>query len=84
MKTEEWINLLEIAIISKLEEIDTDRKLKILDVGIFPWHGLIELSTYYENDDTDGNCYIDDIASWPAYNFSAQREGEWPDIEALC
>jgi len=31
-----------------LEEIDTDRKLEILDVGIFPWHGLIELSEVEE------------------------------------
>ena len=79
MTLEEWKSLLEQAILVKLAEIDSTRTLKILDVGLFPWHASIELSAFYVGDD-----FEDDIASWPSYNFSHGEEGRWPEVEDLC
>lgn len=83
MSLEEWKLALEKAILVKLAEIDANRILKILDVGVFPWHALIELSAFYMGDDSD-DASEDDVASWPSYNFSHQQEAQWPAVEHLC
>ena len=79
MKIEEWKSFLEQAILVKLANIDSNRPLKLLDVGVFPWHASIELSAFYVGDRSE-----DDLASWPSYNFSHQEEGQWPEVESLC
>lgn len=84
MSLEEWKSLLEKAVLSKLSEIDSTRPLKILDVGVFPWHTSIELSVFYIGDDDCDACSEDDVASWPSYDFSSEAEGRWPEVEDLC
>ena len=79
MNFNEWENQLKNALLIKLKKIDSSRELKILDVGIFPWHSSIELSAFYIGDN-----YEDDIAAWPNYNFSHEEEGEWPEVEQIC
>lgn len=74
---------MEQAILVKLAEIDQNRTLKLLDVGVFPWHSSIELSAFYVGDDSD-DVFEDDVASWPSYNFSHQENGRWPEVETLC
>ena len=83
MALEEWKSSLEQAILVKLAEIDQNRTLKLLDVGVFPWHTSIELSAFYIGDDSD-DAFEDDVASWPSYNFSHQEDGKWPEVEDLC
>jgi len=79
MNIQIWNERLKEAILIKLDKIDPTKKLKVLDVGIFPWDGFIELSAFYEGDE-----FEDDIASWPNYNFSNQTEGLWPEANELC
>ena len=64
MTLEEWKSSFEKAVLVKLTELDSTRTLKILDVGIFPWHTSIELSVFYAGDDS-GDSFEDDVASWP-------------------
>ncbi len=83
MSLEQWKLALKQAILVKLAEIDANRILKILDVGVFPWHTLIELSAFYVGDDAD-DAFEDDVASWPSYNFSHQDDDQWPEVDHLC
>ena len=83
MNLEEWKTELEEAILVKLAELDSSKTLKILDVGVFPWHTSIELSAFYVGDDSD-DVSEDCIASWPNYNFSHQEDGKWPEVNNLC
>ena len=83
MALEEWKSSLEQAILVKLAEIDQNRALKLLDVGVFPWHASIELSAFYVGDDSD-DASEDCVASWPHYNFSHQEADRWPEVEDLC
>lgn len=46
-----------------------------LDIGVFPWHGAIELSLLLADD----TCDVEDIAGWPNYNFSDAQNGKWPE-----
>ncbi|MGK7887913.1 MAG: hypothetical protein AB4042_01165 [Leptolyngbyaceae cyanobacterium] len=91
MTLEEWQDALEQAVLVKLVELDPNRPLKLLDVGVFPWHSSIELSAFYVGDDVGddlGNGSDDiaeaDIAGWPHYNFSHQEDGQWPEVDDLC
>lgn len=58
MNIQIWSERLKETILIKLDKIDPTKKLKVLDVGIFPWDGFIELSAFYEGDE-----FEDDIAS---------------------
>ena len=83
MTIEEWQTGLERAIVTKLAEVKPDQELAALDVGVFPWHSTIELSALYKGDSNREDCFEDEVASWPQYNFSKQQEGDWPAIESL-
>lgn len=83
MTLEEWKSSFEKAVLVKLTELDSTRTLKILDVGIFPWHTSIELSVFYAGDDS-GDSFEDDVASWPGYDFSGEAEGRWPEVKDVC
>lgn len=82
MKIEEWKQQFEKAIVAQIEKMQIPAKMLKFDVGVFPWHASIELSALFEGDESD-NCFVDDIASWPAYNFSEQYEGKWPAVISL-
>lgn len=74
---------IEIAFIAKLraaKDIFSGELIQRLDIGIFPWHGTIELSALCAGD----TCQIEDIADWPHYNFSAIEEGRWPEAAHVC
>lgn len=81
MTIDEWRSEFQKAVLAKIAAIDPSRELRILDVGVFPWHSYIELSAFYTGDDESADCWEDDIASWPGYNFSEQQEGQWPEVE---
>lgn len=84
MTLEEWTAEFQLTVVSKLVEVDASRELRILDVGVFPWHGSIELSAFYTGDESSEDCAEDDVASWPSFNFSEQQEGSWPEIEPIA
>ena len=71
------------AIAQKLVLVRTERELRpirILDVGIFPWHTSIELSFLCDGDTADP----EDTADWPLYNFSNIYEGKWDAAKLVC
>lgn len=78
-----WVKSFEVAILKKIDEIE-DRGITMLDVGVLPWHGSIELSVLYEGDIELEGCFEDDVASWPSFDFSGYSEGLWPEITVLC
>ena len=84
MTLEKWKSEFQQVIVSKLAEIDAARELRVLDVGIFPWHASIELSAFYTGDEESADCAEDDVASWPSFNFSEQQEGSWPEVEPVA
>lgn len=57
--------------------------MRALDLGIFPWHGLIEPSFLTSAD----NCTEREIANWTHYNFARAKRGfgpgGWPDVAEL-
>ena len=57
----------------KNRQILSDKKIKIIDIGIFPWHAKVEVS-FYESGDS---AAIDDIAAWDLYDFANMYEGGW-------
>ena len=74
---------LEHALFAKLTELVQEyenREMLRLDIGVFPWHGTIELSVLFADDDCDEN----DIANWPHYNVSQLSEGKWPEAMKSC
>ncbi|MEL6180551.1 MAG: hypothetical protein AAFS10_16445 [Myxococcota bacterium] len=84
MSFDEWKDLFEIAVLAVVDKIDVSRELLRLDVGVFPWHGWIELSLLFsEEADADAEL-IDDIAAWPSYNFSNYTEKEWSEVQEIC
>jgi hypothetical protein len=67
----------------KLSEAATEFALKpirILDVGVFPWHTSMELSFLCEGDSADEG----EIAAWPLYEFSKISEGKWEAVKPIC
>ncbi|WP_038490993.1 hypothetical protein [Collimonas arenae] len=83
MNVENWKSEMRAVVCAKLHaERDRfgDRQLLRFDVGIFPWHGWIELSLLF----TEEAHLLNDVATWPYYNFSEQQEGKWPQVDALC
>ena len=57
-----------------------DRKIRVIDIGVFPWHKKIELSLLFSDEDAE----IDDIAGWPHYDFSKMSEGGWDEAQELA
>ena len=48
------------------------------DLGVHPWHGLIEPSFYTTLD----TCAPEEIAAWKLYNFAFKNE-PWPAVSHL-
>ncbi len=75
-----WKRSLEVALSKKLLSESAafrERKLLRLDVGVFPWHGWIELSFLFSDEQRSEQ----DIANWPHYNISGVQAGKWKEIE---
>ncbi len=49
----------------------SDKKIKLIDIGVFPWHAKVEIS-FYESGDS---AAIDDIAAWSLYDYANMYEG---------
>lgn len=63
------------------------RKLRIVDLGVFPWFQTIEISFLFEGDQIVGMDEVaadDEIADWPFYDISGINEGRWPEAEPLA
>ncbi|MDP8033683.1 hypothetical protein QJU43_04155 [Pasteurella atlantica] len=76
------LNNIEKVIANKLQEavhIYKNRELKVLDIGIFPWHKSIEISLLFSDEKVD----VDDIAAWENYNFSDIYEGKWQEAQII-
>ncbi|HEY9100871.1 hypothetical protein, partial [Chitinimonas sp.] len=57
-----------------------DKTIRRLDIGVFPWHGSLEISVLLSDDPCDEH----DIAAWPHYNVSQLSEGQWPEAVDCC
>ncbi|MCL1037968.1 hypothetical protein L2750_12490 [Shewanella submarina] len=53
----------------------TGRSLAVVDIGIFPWHGTVEISLLFD-DEIDG-ADLEEIAAWPAYAWSDKQGAEY-------
>ncbi len=51
------------------------RSLAVVDIGIFPWHGSVEISLLFD-DEFDG-ADLEDIAAWPGYAWSDKQGAEY-------
>ncbi|BCL93370.1 hypothetical protein ACNRBV_04030 [Ralstonia pseudosolanacearum] len=83
MDTSNLKSQLEAALSAKLSEMVTQFQGKVvrrLDIGVFPWHGTLELSVLLADD----VCEERDIASWPNYDVSRLSGGEWPEAVECC
>ncbi len=58
------------------------RPIRRLDVGVFPWHGTIEISVLFQSDIANVKP-LGDVAEWPNYNFSLSSEGGWPEASPI-
>ena len=77
-----WQKTLEDILVKILTDAVSEfstKEIKIIDIGIFPWHNYIELSFLFADD----NCDSDDIASWKYYNYSQFNEGKWQEVETV-
>jgi hypothetical protein len=63
---------------SALDEFGS-RELKIIDIGVFPWHSKIEVSLLFTSEDAP----VDDIAAWPNFDYSKMSEGGWKEAESI-
>ncbi|MCO1336910.1 hypothetical protein MO867_21515 [Microbulbifer sp. OS29] len=57
-----------------------DRKIKLIDIGIFPWHSRVEISFYL----SDEKSAIDDVAAWKLYDHGSMYEGGWDSGLAIA
>ena len=62
-----------IELLTKASNEYAGKELLVLDIGIFPWFNSIEVSLLFSED----QCDLDDIVSWPHYNYSNYNEGGW-------
>jgi len=70
------IDNIALLISEKLQEALAEfhsNELKLVDIGVFPWHSTIEISLLFSSDD----AYEDDISDWPYYDYSKMSEGGW-------
>ncbi len=84
MDKSEWTGNFAREMAKSIKGLQSTEEIQILDIGIFPWHGLIELSALYSSDLQKGGVYVDDIAGWPHYNFSANENSQWPEIGTMA
>ena len=78
----EFIDALATAMANELRAREREFSvyvMRALDLGLFPWHGLIEPSFLTSAD----VCAERDIADWKLYNFASTRSGAWPDVAEL-
>lgn len=90
------IQNIELILESKLKQLAEEvchseavkgRKLRVVDVGVFPWFQTIEISFLFEGDKIVGMDEVaadDEIADWPFYDISGINEGRWPEAEPLA
>jgi len=50
-----------------------DKKIKLIDIGVFPWHAKVEISFF----ESGGSAAIDDVAAWSLYDYANMYEGGW-------
>ena len=67
-----------IELLKKAANEFSDKELLVLDIGIFPWFNSIEVSLLFSED----KCDLDDIASWPYYDYSKYNEGGWASADS--
>ncbi|PWU00818.1 MAG: hypothetical protein C5B53_03555 [Candidatus Melainabacteria bacterium] len=67
------LSMLIIACVKEFRTTLTDGEaIAQLDLGCYPWHGLLELSALTEREANDPNCtHPGEAASWKYYNFAA-------------
>nr|WP_086939930.1 hypothetical protein [Thaumasiovibrio occultus] len=56
------------------------KELRIIDIGVFPWHSEISISFLFAQDSSD----VDDIAAWPHFDYSKIFEGGWDKAKVLA
>ncbi len=77
------IDDIETLIANKLSEAITqfeEKEIKLIDIGVFPWHQSIEISLLFSDEIAD----VEDIASWEHYDFSKMSEGHWNEALTLA
>lgn len=57
-----------------------EKELKIIDVGVFPWHSEISVSFLFSED----SAAEDDIAAWPHFDYSKIFAGDWEQARELA
>jgi hypothetical protein len=89
----EWQKSFERALEAKLSKALNefgDKEVQRLDVGIFPWDALVEISFLFSEDVVNDPSLVaadgedDEVAAWPHYNYSRYAEGEWPEARETC
>ena len=78
-----WQQQLEMALVEILGNAAREfqgEELKVIDIGVFPWHSSIELSLLFTGD----SCDVDDIAAWPNYDYSQFNEGGWESAVSVA
>jgi hypothetical protein len=82
MDINSWKEQLLQAILAKLDAatvVAGTCSVCTFDVGIFPWHGYVELSLLCIDEQDLTNA----VADWRLYNFSRSQEGQWPESRRL-
>lgn len=87
MHLDNWRLELETALVAALkraQQLDLEMGVRRLDIGVFPWYGLIELSLLRTTDQAEDAFGHTGIADWPLYDFSWLTEGRWPEAVRLA
>ncbi|WP_180141384.1 hypothetical protein [Desulfoluna butyratoxydans] len=84
MNIRDWTKKLANEMANSIKSLQSSDEILILDIGLFPWNGMIELSAFFTSDLQSAEVYEDDIASWPSYNFSANDNMEWPKVDLIA
>jgi len=73
------------AVLVAIAAKSTPAPVRILDIGVFPWHESIELSLLCNGDDANGDDADEgNIADWPLYNCACLQASEWGAAEPIC
>ena len=57
-----------------------EKEVRIIDIGVFPWHSEINVSFLFSEDSEED----DDIAAWPYFDYSKIFEGGWDQAKELA
>ena len=68
-----------LEILAKAADEFSEKELVALDLGIFPWFKLMQISFLFAGD----NCDREDVAAWPCFDYSPLSEVTYPGIEAI-